>query len=239
MKRGDNAPGNVRPVLRKGRPRTLPEAFSPRFVWEQSLQAVPALVCPSNDQKQEGLRCWATCACPGGQHVPVHEYSLLMRNTAPLALCYRMKRGDNASGNIRRLLHREGPGHCLKHYLHASFGSRAFKLRLHWFVRAMTKSRKETNPPAHLARTRRGSLSTLKPVRLDLEGGMAAAAQRHAGGIMAVAVHAVGLNFRDVLNVLGMYPGGQPLRLWGVCEACVCVCWGALVCFCGARSSGA
>ena len=47
----------------------------------------------------------------------------------------------------------------------------------------------------------RGSLSSLVPAAVDLSPGSLAA------GHVGVRVQAVGLNFRDVLNVLGMYPG--------------------------------
>ena len=51
----------------------------------------------------------------------------------------------------------------------------------------------------------RGSLANLKPMQNPTALPLAA-------GQVLVAVTAVGLNFRDVLNVLGMYPGdpGKP-----------------------------
>ena len=48
----------------------------------------------------------------------------------------------------------------------------------------------------------RGALANLKPVPLT----HASMTQLQPGQIL-LQVHAVGLNFRDVLNVLGMYPG--------------------------------
>ena len=51
----------------------------------------------------------------------------------------------------------------------------------------------------------RGSLASLVPVAIGPESGASLSA-----GIVEVAVRAVGLNFRDVLNVLGMYPGHLP-----------------------------
>ncbi|GFH15811.1 type I polyketide synthase, partial [Haematococcus lacustris] len=54
----------------------------------------------------------------------------------------------------------------------------------------------------------RGSFANLVPGAVDA----AAAAAAMQPGEMLLAVTAVGLNFRDVLNVLGMYPGdpGNP-----------------------------
>ena len=51
----------------------------------------------------------------------------------------------------------------------------------------------------------RGSLASLVPVPIGPESGVALPA-----GAVEIAVRAVGLNFRDVLNVLGMYPGHLP-----------------------------
>ena len=51
----------------------------------------------------------------------------------------------------------------------------------------------------------RGSLASLVPVAIGPESGVTLPA-----GTVEVAVRAVGLNFRDVLNVLGMYPGHLP-----------------------------
>eukprot|EP00967_Tisochrysis_lutea_P151933 scaffold296599_cov15-Tisochrysis_lutea.AAC.1 len=53
-----------------------------------------------------------------------------------------------------------------------------------------------------------GSLASLKPQRFSLAGPSDSAHSMH----QVVSVRAVGLNFRDVLNVLGMYPGdpGDP-----------------------------
>ena len=53
--------------------------------------------------------------------------------------------------------------------------------------------------PFQLMPSPRGSLSSLKPVVLP--------AMTPAAGQVLVEVQAVGINFRDVLNVLGMYPG--------------------------------
>lgn len=54
-------------------------------------------------------------------------------------------------------------------------------------------------PPFQLVPSPRGSLDALAPARLEPPA--------VAAGQALVAVSAVGLNFRDVLNVLGMYPG--------------------------------
>ena len=51
----------------------------------------------------------------------------------------------------------------------------------------------------------RGSLASLVPVAIGPESGVTLPA-----GVVEIAVRAVGLNFRDVLNVLGMYPGHLP-----------------------------
>ena len=48
----------------------------------------------------------------------------------------------------------------------------------------------------------RGALTNLKPVPLPQ-----ASINKLQHGQVLLQVHAVGLNFRDVLNVLGMYPG--------------------------------
>ena len=53
--------------------------------------------------------------------------------------------------------------------------------------------------PFQLMPSPRGALGNLKPVSLP--------PQQPAAGQLLLEVHAVGLNFRDVLNVLGMYPG--------------------------------
>ena len=53
--------------------------------------------------------------------------------------------------------------------------------------------------PFQLVPSPRGSLGNLKPVTLP--------AMVPAAGQVVLEVHAVGVNFRDVLNVLGMYPG--------------------------------
>ena len=58
-------------------------------------------------------------------------------------------------------------------------------------------------PPFQLVPSPRGSLDALKPVRLEQPALRA--------GQMQVAVSAVGLNFRDVLNVLDMYPADPGL----------------------------
>lgn len=54
-------------------------------------------------------------------------------------------------------------------------------------------------PPFRLFPSPRGALQNLKPELLSSE--------KLTPGTMRVAVKAVGINFRDVLNVLGMYPG--------------------------------
>ncbi len=53
--------------------------------------------------------------------------------------------------------------------------------------------------PFQLMPSPRGALGNLKPVSLP--------PQQPAAGQVLLEVHAVGVNFRDVLNVLGMYPG--------------------------------
>ena len=53
--------------------------------------------------------------------------------------------------------------------------------------------------PFQLMPSPRGALGKLKPVSLP--------PQQPAAGQVLLEVHAVGVNFRDVLNVLGMYPG--------------------------------
>ena len=54
--------------------------------------------------------------------------------------------------------------------------------------------------PFHLFPVPRGSLGSLAPLPVDVDRLLAA-------GEVLVEIKAVGLNFRDVLNVLGMYPG--------------------------------
>ena len=54
--------------------------------------------------------------------------------------------------------------------------------------------------PFQLTPQPRGALHSLRPVPCNT-------ARPLAAGEVLVAVAAVGLNFRDVLNVLGMYPG--------------------------------
>ena len=56
------------------------------------------------------------------------------------------------------------------------------------------------NEPYRLLPQPRGFLADLKPQRMDT----AAVLKPHQ---VLLAVSAVGLNFRDVLNILGMYPG--------------------------------
>ena len=58
-----------------------------------------------------------------------------------------------------------------------------------------------TDRPYHLIPQPPGSFSSLVPAAVDVSPGSLAAGQ------VGVRVQAVGLNFRDVLNVLGMYPG--------------------------------
>ena len=67
--------------------------------------------------------------------------------------------------------------------------------------------------PLSLLPQPRGSLADLKPQLVDT----AAALEPHQ---VLLAVSAVGLNFRDVLNVLGMYPG-DPGPPGGDCAAMV------------------
>jgi NADPH:quinone reductase-like Zn-dependent oxidoreductase len=58
----------------------------------------------------------------------------------------------------------------------------------------------ESLPAFHIMPNPRGSLNSLVPVPVDIK------APLHPDQLL-MAVKAVGLNFRDVLNVLGMYPG--------------------------------
>lgn len=76
-----------------------------------------------------------------------------------------------------------------------------------------------TPAPFQLLPKPRGALQNLAPEPLQLD----LAAQE-----VLVEVHAVGINFRDVLNVLGMYPGdpGPP----GADCAGIIVARGAAVC---------
>ena len=76
-----------------------------------------------------------------------------------------------------------------------------------------------TPAPFQLLPKPRGALQNLVPEPLHLE---------LAAEDVLVEVHAVGINFRDVLNVLGMYPGdpGPP----GADCAGVVVARGAAVC---------
>ena len=69
--------------------------------------------------------------------------------------------------------------------------------------RLLPSRRQSLPPPFQLVPSPRGSLNALKPVRLEQSA--------VTGGQMQVAVAAVGLNFRDVLNVLDMYPGDPGL----------------------------
>ena len=66
-------------------------------------------------------------------------------------------------------------------------------------VAGLSSSRVRMGPagPFQLLPQPRGALTNLKPVELSIAG----------GDKVTIAVKAVGLNFRDVLNVLGMYPG--------------------------------
>ncbi len=69
-------------------------------------------------------------------------------------------------------------------------------------------------PPAHqLLPQPRGSLSSLVPVALDTSVPL-------GPGTLLLKVEAVGVNFRDVLNVLGMYPG-DPGAPGGDCSGVV------------------
>mgnify|MGYP001806729484 CR=1 FL=1 len=66
-------------------------------------------------------------------------------------------------------------------------------------------------PPFKLLPLPKGSLNSLKPVPLvpvTAADGITAGGLPACGpGTVLLRVHAVGINFRDVLNVLGMYPG--------------------------------
>eukprot|EP00775_Hariotina_reticulata_P007135 gene7135-7350_t len=53
----------------------------------------------------------------------------------------------------------------------------------------------------------RGAISSLIPVSLTDAAAVAAGGVRCSSGCALLSVKAVGINFRDVLNVLGMYPG--------------------------------
>ena len=59
---------------------------------------------------------------------------------------------------------------------------------------------REELPPHHWFPMPRGSLASLAPLPVDFE-------RQLKRDEVLVAVRAVGINFRDVLNVLGMYPG--------------------------------
>ena len=63
----------------------------------------------------------------------------------------------------------------------------------------LSSSVRPTVPALHLMPQPRGALGNLRPVGVD--DGKVCAWQ------VLLAVRAVGINFRDVLNVLGMYPG--------------------------------
>jgi len=65
----------------------------------------------------------------------------------------------------------------------------------------LRSKQQEALGPHHLMPLPRGSLGSLKPLPVNIENVQLSADQ------VAIAVKAVGLNFRDVLNVLGMYPG--------------------------------
>ena len=66
-------------------------------------------------------------------------------------------------------------------------------------------------PPFQLLPLPKGSLNSLKPVPLvpvtAADGNTAGGLPACGPGTVLLRVHAVGINFRDVLNVLGMYPG--------------------------------
>ena len=70
-----------------------------------------------------------------------------------------------------------------------------------WRVAQLRRSEARPSlPPFHLMPQPRGALGNLQPVAVDANA-------RCRFGEVLVAVRAVGINFRDVLNVLGMYPG--------------------------------
>ena len=73
--------------------------------------------------------------------------------------------------------------------------------------------------PIHLTPSPRGSLAHLTAKRLTADDESHSCA---IAGMIHLDVHAVGINFRDVLNVLGMYPG-DPGPPGGDCSAVVVV----------------
>lgn len=73
----------------------------------------------------------------------------------------------------------------------------------------------EGTESVHLVPEPRGSLTNLKPRKI--------AATKVSPNQMKVAVKAVGINFRDLLNILGMYPGDPGLP-GGDCSGVVVAC---------------
>lgn len=70
--------------------------------------------------------------------------------------------------------------------------------------RLLRSTVKSLGGPVQVTAVPRGSFSNLVACRLDLKA--------PGPGQLLLRVRAIGLNFRDVLNVLGMYPGdpGEP-----------------------------
>jgi NADPH:quinone reductase-like Zn-dependent oxidoreductase/acyl carrier protein len=86
--------------------------------------------------------------------------------------------------------------------------------------RLMRSEQLAPREPYRLEALPRGALTNLVPVSLTDAAAVAAGKSACAPGTVLLAVKAVGINFRDVLNVLGMYPG-DPGAPGGDCSGVV------------------
>ena len=76
---------------------------------------------------------------------------------------------------------------------------------MQWVPRLLPSSEQQQAGPYQLVPSPRGALTSLVPVPVEVPGSKSS--MKLAPNQMVVEVKAVGINFRDVLNVLGMYPG--------------------------------
>eukprot|EP00434_Breviolum_minutum_P009961 symbB.v1.2.008781.t1/scaffold514.1/size193457/7 len=84
----------------------------------------------------------------------------------------------------------------------------------HFKVSRLSRSPVQVRKPMRLQMSSRGSLSNLRPVPQAVR-------PQPGPGQVELRVRAIGLNFRDVLNVMGMYPG-DPGNPGGDCAGTVC-----------------
>ena len=81
-------------------------------------------------------------------------------------------------------------------------------------VSRLTRSQAQPQKPMRLQMSARGSLSNLRPVAQSLR-------PQPNGSQVELRVRSIGLNFRDVLNVMNLYPG-DPGNPGGDCAGTVC-----------------